>query len=73
MTFFSLTLQTTTGYGNIYPASSWTRFIVTVHMVIADIYAIVIFGLGLNVLTTKIGKKLEERIKAGKSVVSKHN
>jgi hypothetical protein len=69
MIFFSFTLQSSTGYGNIYPSNYLTRLLVTVHVVFSDIFVIVIFGLGLNILTKRISKSFEEKVADGQSIL----
>jgi hypothetical protein len=69
MIFFSFTLQSSTGYGNIYPSHYLTRLLVTAHVIFNDIFVIVIFGLGLNLFTTKISRSFDEKIAAGHKIV----
>eukprot|EP00475_Leptophrys_vorax_P013230 TRINITY_DN19586_c0_g1_i4.p1 TRINITY_DN19586_c0_g1~~TRINITY_DN19586_c0_g1_i4.p1 ORF type:complete len:323 (-),score=84.95 TRINITY_DN19586_c0_g1_i4:313-1158(-) len=59
--FFSLTLQTTTGYGNIFPTFWLTRALVIVHLILSVCYTIIIFSLGLSGFTDRIAAGFEKR------------
>eukprot|EP00467_Chlorarachnion_reptans_P022433 CAMPEP_0114493848 /NCGR_PEP_ID=MMETSP0109-20121206/4329_1 /TAXON_ID=29199 /ORGANISM="Chlorarachnion reptans, Strain CCCM449" /LENGTH=598 /DNA_ID=CAMNT_0001670829 /DNA_START=236 /DNA_END=2032 /DNA_ORIENTATION=+ len=45
--YFSITVMTTTGYGDIYPATWYAQLAVCIQMVVAFIYTVVIIGLGM--------------------------
>mmetsp|Transcript_1357 Transcript_1357/g.1917 ORF Transcript_1357/g.1917 Transcript_1357/m.1917 type:complete len:243 (-) Transcript_1357:119-847(-) len=45
--YFSISVQTTTGYGDVYPACWYSQLIVSIHMVVSFVYTVVIIGLGM--------------------------
>uniref|UniRef100_A0A7S2TH13 Potassium channel domain-containing protein n=1 Tax=Lotharella oceanica TaxID=641309 RepID=A0A7S2TH13_9EUKA len=58
--YFSITTQTTTGYGDVYPAKWFSQAVVIIQMLIAFLYNVVILGLGMvhiiNVLPSLMRK-----------------
>jgi len=60
--YFSLVLQSTVGFGDVYPMLWWSRLVVAAHMVVTVVVNVVLLGFGL----AHIGELVAARIRVAK-------
>ncbi|GAB5357952.1 hypothetical protein AAMO2058_000418000 [Amorphochlora amoebiformis] len=59
--YFSITTQTGTGYGDIYPNQWYSQFAVTIHLLISFFYQVVILGLGMGHIIKLLPGSISDR------------
>ena len=57
MLYFSVTVATTTGLGDVYPVNPAARLLVLIQAMIFYFFNVVVLGLGISHITTKMGVK----------------
>lgn len=58
--YFSISIQTSSGFGDIYPASGLAWFAVSLHVLVSSFYSVAILGLGLSQWSRSITKSIKK-------------